>query len=962
MTMEILADPSIPEPGRQVPLQQQLIERSASRPMDPQVQQDFVRMQQRGRAHHNAQLLATRQQVVLTNPPEPNRTRNSRSNSGRRGGRGRGNRNRRNAAPRSHSHVAPPLDTRMDTVEETARNNQATVNAWNNSHRPDGTEAAYAPKEIEYFDFCRAVYGPQLFRRHGVNEITALPPEGSAALYTVTPEKCLAFCFYQGHREKRPSNQEARFDVADYIRVHDLFDRGQLLPPNPIGAAQLRGYSGAVLSVWRNQKAQNANSFSWSDDINGRDLQDLMKMVRNRKPMVDHANAAEKITSEILPFMYRDYLLDIEKHMWSRAVNANARAVFAALRDGYTMKQTTQAILRGESLEKADLSDCFDLKIQTEEDHHPLHIDVLQVATGKGLLQSYPIFFSVTQLSRLLCFAHLSVCPVGKTNKDRKIYGRAMRHKNLHLCAIGAKAMYLYYRFNHTKEFENPPDFTDNAAWFFIKLLVPSDIQLGVNATGIRENEISMSIRTYAEAMKKVLKALNLPPSWQAHFGRKVGAMILELQEVPKSVIDALGNWAMTQQEQSYSAWLPFLALRVVAGFKKHRSSVFCKRSTKPGSAVGDRLKALVFKWLPDCIRKVEQAITSGKGCFTALLFLRHLENLAEVLLQDMAVRMNEPDREPHPLYTETLFASDDFTLYREEMALHMDTAPDPVDMSMEAALPGVNARFEGLNQSVADLGSKIDAMHTDQRSNHDQVIARNNELHNGLYSGLAGLCSAVQPTNSIDQARSLVPLVAANSLGFAQLIHRVAIANPSAGIRVDNPELLEQLLAQANSSILLPVSDHTVAARVQAAGAAEAVTGRLNDVDNAVLATNHESVTNLYSEWFGIGPKQDQPCPGGFEALEVERRSFWRKGYSKAENQRFSKLKRVIECIKKRQERGGTELLGILAEYDGWWKEVGSNPTNMIELLRSKQHYVAASRKGKKRGREEDHSITSLI
>ena len=117
---------------------------------------------------------------------------------------------------------------------------------------------------------------------------------------------------------------------------------------------------------------------------------DLMKMVRNRKPMVEHANAEEKITSEILPFMYRDYLFDIEMYMWSRAVNVNSRVVFSALRDGYTMKQTTQGILRGESLEKADLSDCFGLKIQTEEDHHPLHIDVLQVATGKGLLQSYP--------------------------------------------------------------------------------------------------------------------------------------------------------------------------------------------------------------------------------------------------------------------------------------------------------------------------------------------------------------------------------------------------------------------------------------------------------------------------------------------------------------------------------------------------------------------------------------------
>jgi hypothetical protein len=278
----------------------------------------------------------------------------------------------------------------MPTLEETALSNQATVNAWNNSNRPDGTEAAYGPKEAEYYDFCSAVYGPQLCCQYGVNCTSALPPAGATALYTVTPQKCLAFCFYQGHRDLRPTSNRTRFDIADYRRVQNLYHgQGARLPPNPMGASQLRSYSGAVLSVFKSQKAQNANSFVWAGGIYGQDMQDLMKMVRNRKPMVDHANAAEKITSEILPFMYKDYLLDIEKHVWSRAVNANTRAVLAALRDGYTMKQSTQAILRGESLEKADLSDCFDLKIQTEEDHHPLHIDVLQVATGKGLRQSY---------------------------------------------------------------------------------------------------------------------------------------------------------------------------------------------------------------------------------------------------------------------------------------------------------------------------------------------------------------------------------------------------------------------------------------------------------------------------------------------------------------------------------------------------------------------------------------------
>jgi hypothetical protein len=46
-------------------------------------------------------------------------------------------------------------------------------------------------------------------------------------------------------------------------------------------------------------------------------------------------------------------------------------------------------------------------------------------------------------------------------------------------------------------------------------------------------------------------------------------------------------------------------------------------------------------------------------------------------------------------------------------------------------------------------------------------------------------------------------------------------------------------------------------------------------------------------------------------------------------------------------------ELPDILGEYDDWWKVAKSNPTNMICLLQSKNHYAASTRK--KRPREED-------
>jgi hypothetical protein len=140
--MELLTDFSIPEPSQQVPLQQQLIERSSSRPIDPLLQQGFHNIEQRGQARYNASRLAGREQqlqALITYPTNQIRNRNSRGNSVRRSGRGQGSSNRRSGA--TSSLGAPPLH--MPTVEETALNNQTTVNTWNNSHRPAGTVAAY---------------------------------------------------------------------------------------------------------------------------------------------------------------------------------------------------------------------------------------------------------------------------------------------------------------------------------------------------------------------------------------------------------------------------------------------------------------------------------------------------------------------------------------------------------------------------------------------------------------------------------------------------------------------------------------------------------------------------------------------------------------------------------------------------------------------------------------------------
>jgi len=65
------------------------------------------------------------------------------------------------------------------------------------------------------------------------------------------------------------------------------------------------------------------------------------------------------------------------------------------------------------------------------------------------------------------------------------------------------------------------------------------------------------------------------------HFGRSVGAVKAELEEMDAALIKNLGNWNPDTQEDRYSAKLPLQVLRIMAGHNRkkgqyHPIKVWC--------------------------------------------------------------------------------------------------------------------------------------------------------------------------------------------------------------------------------------------------------------------------------------------------------------------------------------------------------------------------------------------------
>ena len=256
----------------------------------------------------------------------------------------------------------------------------------------------------------------------------------------------------------------------------------------------------------------------------------------------------------------------------------------------------------------------------------------------------------------------------GKTNKGRKLYGRASRHKEVELCCISALSFYLGYRFFCTNELWNmsAEDWCDNEKWFSIKLLGRVD---GA------DNKDPIKNDTFSKYIGRKLQQCGCPDNKKLHLGRNVGAKTLELLEEEKDQIKALGNWSMGVYENSYSAKLPIGPIRKLAGFHSNNKMYF---NTRTGVEPDNDLLvkgpfAFCYAVYDEVVALHNQAVNAKpakKGHPTALEVLKFFHHLNKFFFQDAAAMMIKwPDRLDHPLFKELpVFASEEFAVSPREL------------------------------------------------------------------------------------------------------------------------------------------------------------------------------------------------------------------------------------------------------------------------------------------------------
>lgn len=674
------------------------------------------------------------------------------------------------------------------------------------------TQIAYDPKKLEFRAYCDYKFSA----------------ESHETRYTVTAAKVYPFIWYQSMREKRATGgkrkrgQTSAFDSTDFDAVLNIYKSvkaGERVPePNaPVGPSLMGQYKAAIMGIHQQQVASSANSESW-DLIWTLHCQKVMENVGTRESRINKKNHKEKLDHDFAPYTAVEDIPKIEEALWNSGRFVSDRIAFASLRNRYCFLQTLCGILRGESVYNAELSDMLGISVKNTTDPHSIFILVMQLAFGK-------------------------------TNKGKKLFGRIARHKDVRKCGVGALAFYLLFRFELTGEFDSIEyDLTDNKDWFDVKLLV--------DAQGT-DYKKSISNKTYADAMKAVLKQLGIASSHYVHFGRVVGAIELELLEMSSDEIRQLGNWDPSTQEKCYSSKLPMKGIRGKASFIAANGMYFNPRTVLEPP---DDLKRQVFPFL----EKLEESLlasSDGETRYTALHFVRLLKTLRSVALQDAAVMFEfHPERRQHQLFKRIkVFSSDGFKNYCSQMRAAISAAESPFDANVHAVLPGVNER---LTMMVSEFQRGNNSMREEFR-----------DFRNSL---------SIQIGNHIQFA-------------FSQ-----SLRNMAAGLQdLQQPYHTQGFMADQMEQ-RTEHEDDTVASTSQ--DSTTMMVGALHSIPAGFGHSpmkQHTTIASILAQWYGRGSFNGVPIDGGLAAMETKHKNAWRRHFNNADSVHFSRMLRVAKAVR---------------------------------------------------------------
>lgn len=255
------------------------------------------------------------------------------------------------------------------------------------------------------------------------------------------------------------------------------------------------------------QQTRGTNMRAW-EFVWTNNLKMLSKLVKEQAPGLAKAQCKEKHNA-FTPYNLMLRFDDIKDKLFS---TNNRRALNSHLHYRLCVLLLTSTVMRFESVHRADVSDFLMLQVPMKlTGVHRIDIMINQIAEGK-------------------------------TTHGKLQYGRAARHADVCLCAIGATAFYMMNREGVSGEFGSftVENWMDNHYWFHRKFLVDASSS---------DTEKEMTNDGYAGLLKNILVELRLLTNKiLLHLGRNMGTRLMK---------ERFGTWNSGTSPSMIRATLP---------------------------------------------------------------------------------------------------------------------------------------------------------------------------------------------------------------------------------------------------------------------------------------------------------------------------------------------------------------------------------------------------------------------
>ena len=110
-----------------------------------------------------------------------------------------------------------------------------------------------------------------------------------------------------------------------------------------------------------------------------------------------------------------------------------------------------------------------------------------------------------------------------------------------------------------------------------------------------------------------------------------------------------------------------------------------------------------------------------------------------------------------------------------------------------------------------------------------------------------------------------------------------------------------------------------------------------------------HDSVSQMYQEWWGMGSYENKPIRGGFEAMEKLHKSRWRRHFNGGQVKHISRVKIVLQALNTLAEMEGNTLETALNEFDAAYQgQCKKYITKLEAFVKNKGWYQKKKSRGK--------------